>query len=56
MKQDTTFAGAMMDFFGRKEGQSLQAFATEIRELSAEEKAWFRAELEKLGYTFKALP
>jgi len=55
MKHDTTFVGAMLDFFGRKESQSLQDFAAEIRALSAEEKAWFRAELERFGYTFRAV-
>lgn len=43
---------AIMDFFGKKEGQDLKAFAEELKGLSTDDMAFFRAELERNGYRF----
>ena len=50
MAKQATFAAAMKEFFGLKPGQSLQGFAAELKALSDEEKAFFRAGLEQNGY------
>lgn len=42
-----TFAGAMMDFFGK-------VSASEMRALSEDDKAYFRHHLTKEGYNFGA--
>jgi len=55
MKKDTTFVRAMVDFFGRKPGETLQEFAQELRTLTAEDKTWFAVKLRKYGYTLKTV-
>lgn len=44
---------AMMDFFGRKSGQTLQEFANEVKALTDSDKAEIRAGLEANGYMIK---
>lgn len=50
-----SFAAAMKDYFGYRpmaDGQTGNAasFMAELRALSDDDKAWFRAELPKVGY------
>lgn len=47
-KEYSSFTGAMADFFGKKEGQSLAEFGQELKALTPETKAFF------LGYRFVA--
>lgn len=51
---EKTFVAAMKEFFGLKEGQTLQEFAAELRSLSDTDRAYFTAELERVGYTITA--
>lgn len=44
-----SFVSAMLDYFG-KNGKDSQAFMGEIRALTDEDRAWFKAELPKVGY------
>jgi len=53
-KEPMGLPSAMMDFFGRKPDQSLQAFALEVKQLTDADKAEIRAGLEANGYTIKA--
>lgn len=46
----TSFVGAMKDFFGFKEGQTLTAFSAELKTLSEEERNFFREGLRESGY------
>lgn len=46
-----SFAMAMRDFFGLKEGQKLQDFAAEVKELDADARAFFTLGLGANGYT-----
>lgn len=45
-----TFTKAMMQFFGKLPGQTLGQFADELKALSAEDRAYFKAGLEQNGY------
>lgn len=45
-----SFVSAMKDYFGLKEGQSLNEFAQELRNLSPADKAWFQTNLATVGY------
>jgi len=42
-----TIVMAIMKFFGKKEGQSLQAFAQEIKELTSKDKKELAEDLSK---------
>jgi len=44
---------AMRDFFGFLPNQTLQEFMTEMRALSDEDRAFFKAGLEANGYKIK---
>lgn len=44
-----TFVTAMKDHFGFKPGQTLSQFSAEIKELSDEDRAYFKAEFLKIG-------
>lgn len=46
----SSFPAAMMDYFGRN-GKSYQDFANELKALTDADRAEFKAELKKLGYT-----
>lgn len=54
MAKQMKFASAMMDFFGRHPGQTLSQFMEELRALSDAERAWFKANLAKVGYEIVA--
>jgi hypothetical protein len=41
---------ALLKVFGKKPGQSNTEFMNEVRQLTAEDKTFFVAELKKLGY------
>ena len=45
-----TFIAAMKDYFGTKAGQTSVEFMKEIKELTNEDREWFRANLPKVGY------
>jgi hypothetical protein len=51
-KTYTSFVGAMADFFGRMEGQSLGDFNKELKSLTPAERAWFFVNLKSIGYKF----
>jgi hypothetical protein len=51
-KTYTSFVGAMADFFGRKEGQSLGEFNMELKALTPEDRKFFFAGLKQNGYKF----
>ena len=46
-----SFLSAMMDFFGLIDGQNRMAFGKECQSLSDDDKAYFRAGLESVGYS-----
>lgn len=50
-KPSMSFVGAMRDFFGFKPGQGLSDFSAELKALGPEDKAYFTAELGKVGYS-----
>lgn len=50
-----TFIQSMKDYFGLREGKTNIDFMQEIKALSDEDKAWFRAELPKVGYEIVAV-
>jgi hypothetical protein len=54
-KEPMSFAAAMKDYFGtRTTGEgAAKSFMDEWKELSDADKAYFREELMKIGYTFK---
>ena len=41
---------AMMDFFGKKPGQTTAEFVQELKGLTPEDKAEFRQDLKERGY------
>lgn len=45
-----TFMAAMKDFFGLRPGQTLMEFRDEIKELSADDRAYFATGLRANGY------
>lgn len=49
-----SFMAACRDFFGMKPNQRPLEFGAEIKALSADDRAYFKAELEKLGYVIQA--
>jgi hypothetical protein len=49
-----SFMAACRDFFGMKPNQRPLEFGAEIKALNEAERAYFRVELEKLGYTIQA--
>ena len=49
--QPKNFVAAMKDFFGNRPGSNLMDFAKELKDLSKEDRAYFKAGLEQVGYT-----
>ena len=49
MKQ-MSFVAAMKDYFGLRDGQTPMDFLKEIKALTDDDKAWFRANLPSVGY------
>jgi hypothetical protein len=41
---------AIKDYFGFKPGQSMHEFMQEVKELTAEDRAYFAREFVKVGY------
>jgi hypothetical protein len=56
MAKQMTFVAAMRDYFGLKPGQAPASFLQEMKALTDNDKAWFRAELPKVGYEIVASP
>lgn len=50
MAKQLSFVQAMKDYFGLKPQQTALGFMQEMKALSDEDKAWFRANLPKVGY------
>lgn len=48
-----TYAQAMRDFFYREGKDTLQSFMAELKQLTPEDKEFFRKELERIGYELK---
>jgi len=46
----STLTKALKDYFGYKSGQNLTGFMAEIKELTAEDKVYFKKEFVKVGY------
>lgn len=44
-----TFVKALMEFFGRKEGQTSGDLLAEIKALTPEDREWFAKEFLKVG-------
>jgi len=49
-----SLVGALRDFFGLKPEQTLSGFMAEVKALNEAERAFFKTELEKAGYTITA--
>lgn len=47
---EKTLVGALLHYFGRKEGQSTQEFQQEIKDLDAADRVYFTKLLEGIGY------
>lgn len=45
-----TFTKAIVEFFGKKPGQTLPEFMQEIKALTPADRAYFKAEFAKIGY------
>lgn len=54
-QKEMSFTAACKEFFGFKEGQSLQDFMAETKQLTAEDKAEIRLGLIQNGLNVKAL-
>ncbi len=50
MAKKMSFTAAMKDYFGYKEGETAIGFMNELKTLTANDKAWFRANLPNVGY------
>ena len=50
MPKQMSFVMAMKDYFGLRPNTTNVGFMQELKALSDEDKAWFRAELPKVGY------
>jgi hypothetical protein len=44
-----SFTKAINDFFGRKPNQTLAEFQAELKELTPEDRAYFKREFAKIG-------
>lgn len=44
-----TFVTALKDFFGYKPGQTAMEFVAEVKALSPDDRAYFKAEFAKIG-------
>lgn len=49
-----SFVMAMREYFGYKEGQTMQDFAKELKALNDADRAYFKALLQGIGYTITA--
>lgn len=47
--QQMTFTKAIVEFFGKKPGQSTTDFMAEIKALTEADRAYFKAEFAKIG-------
>lgn len=45
-----SLVAALKDYFGMKPDQNAMGFMQEIKALTPEDKAWFRANLPSVGY------
>lgn len=45
----STFTKAILEFFGKKPGQTLQDFQVELKALTSEDREYFKREFEKIG-------
>jgi hypothetical protein len=54
--KELSLVSALKDFFGFLPGQTLQQFAVEVKQLSSEDRAYFKKHLEAAGYTIKPMP
>ncbi len=52
--QPKSFVAAMKDYFGFQPGQTFGGFIAEVRALNDADKAYFTAELTRVGYTVTA--
>lgn len=52
-KHEWSFPSAMRDFFDNVQTNAAQ-FMAELKQLTDEDKAFFRRELERVGYRFTA--
>lgn len=52
-KKEMSFAMAMKDYFGLKQGDKLKDFFHELKELTDEDRKEFAKGLEQVGYTIK---
>lgn len=50
MPKQMTFVTAMKDYFGLRPSTTNTDFLREMQALTAEDKAWFRENLPKVGY------
>ncbi len=50
MAKQMTLVAALKDYFGYKEGQNASDFMKELRDLTAEDKIYFRNLLPSVGY------
>ncbi len=56
MTEQSSYTAAMRTFFGLLPGQTPHSFWHEMKALSEEDNAWFRAQLPKVGYQIIADP
>jgi len=49
--KEMSLIAALKDYFGFKPGQTMTEFMAEIRELTQEDRDWFKREFVKVGYT-----
>lgn len=51
--KEMTFTTAMLDYFGKKQGQSSMEFMGELKALTIADRQWFKDSLPSVGYSIK---
>lgn len=54
--ETVSFVKAMMNFFGKKNGQTLVEFKDELRALNAQDRQFFKDEFAKIGVIVEETP
>lgn len=50
MQRQMTFTQALVEYFGKRQGETLPEFTQEIKALTPADRAYFKAEFAKVGY------
>ena len=56
MIEQSSYMAAMRTYFGLQPGQTAHSFLLEMKALTEDDNAWFRAQLLQVGYQISADP